>query len=257
MLIDSHCHLDYPQFQDDFEGMLSRAKEAGIEKLMTISTKISQIDKIIKIAEGHPDIFCTIGVHPHHVAEHDEVFNQERFLELANHPKVIGVGETGLDYYYDKAPRDLQKKVFEQHLEICLEKNLPVIVHTREAEEDTWEILERFSKKGNLKGILHCFSSQNWLAEKAIEIGFMISFSGIVTFKKSIALQELAVQLPLEHILVETDAPYLAPVPMRGKSNEPAFVKYTAAFIAELRCQPYAHFAKATSENFKRLFNVA
>lgn len=256
MLIDSHCHLDFPELQEDFDGVIQRAVEAGVEKMMTISTRMAEIDKIIKIAESNDRLYCTIGTHPHHVANPEEAFDQKRFLELADHPKVIGIGETGLDYFYDTAPRDVQKKAFEQHLEICLEKDLPVIIHTREAEDDTWEILEKYAKKGPLKGILHCFTSKDWLADKGVEIGFMISMSGIVTFKKSHDLQALAKRLPLAHLLVETDAPYLAPVPKRGKPNEPSYVKYTAAFLAELRGENYDDFCAATSQNFMKLFSL-
>lgn len=253
-LIDTHCHLDYDVFKVQMPEVLERCRQAGVEKMITISTRLSKAEEIIAIAERHENIYCSIGIHPHHVHEAGEEFDRDKMLSYLNHPKVVAIGEAGLDYFYETAPKDIQKRAFRQQLELCLERDLPIVIHTRQAEEDTWEILSEMSQGGKLRGVLHCFTSADWLAEKALEIGFYISMSGIVTFKKSDQLQALAKRLPQDRILVETDAPYLAPVPMRGSSNEPSYVKYVAMFLAELRGEAYAEFAKATTDNAQRLF---
>jgi TatD DNase family protein len=253
-LIDTHCHLDYDVFKEQMPEVLERCRLAGVDKMITISTRLSKAAEILAVAEKHDNIYCSIGIHPHHVHEEGEEFDRAKMLSYLDHPKVVAIGEAGLDYFYDKAPREIQKQVFRQQLELCLEKDLPIVIHTREAEEDTWEILSEMSNGGKLRGVLHCFTSADWLAEKALEIGFYISMSGIVTFKKSDQLQALAKRLPQDRLLVETDAPYLAPVPMRGSSNEPSYVKYVAMFLAELRGEAYVDFAKATTDNATRLF---
>lgn len=253
-LIDTHCHLDYDVFKEQMPDVLERCRQAGVDKMITISTRLSKASEIIAIAEQYENIYCSIGIHPHHVHEEAEAFDADKMRAYLSHPKVVAIGEAGLDYFYETAPKDIQQKVFRHQLELCLEKDLPVVIHTRQAEEDTWEILSEMSQGGKLRGVLHCFTSADWLAEKALEIGFYISMSGIVTFKKSDQLQALAKRLPQDRLLVETDAPYLAPVPMRGSSNEPSYVKYVAMFIAELRGEAYADFAQATTDNAKRLF---
>lgn len=254
MLVDSHCHLDFPDFAPERDAVVQRAREAGVGLMLSICTHISKFNQVLDIAQSYPDVFCTLGVHPHQAAEEFPHCDVEKLVELARvNPKVVGIGETGLDYFYDKSPRDIQQESFRRHIRVCLETDLPVIVHTRDADEDTIRIL-REEGQGRLRGLLHCFSSGRQLAEEALELGFYISLSGIVTFKKSEDLRAIAADVPLDRILVETDAPYLAPVPMRGKRNEPAFVAHTARHMAEVKGVSEAELAQATTENFRRLF---
>lgn len=254
MLVDSHCHLDFPDFAPERDAVVQRARDAGVGLMLSICTHISKFNQVLDIAQSYPDVFCTLGVHPHQAAEEFPHCDVERLVELARvNPKVVGIGETGLDYFYDKSPRDIQQESFRRHIRVCLETDLPVIVHTRDADEDTIRIL-REEGQGRLRGLLHCFSSGRQLAEEALELGFYISLSGIVTFKKSEDLRAIAADVPLDRILVETDAPYLAPVPMRGKRNEPAFVAHTACHMAEVKGVSEAELAQATTENFRRLF---
>ncbi len=252
MLVDSHCHLDFAAAEDRPE-IIARARRAGVATLVTISTKLSEFDTVRGIAEGDPDIWCTVGVHPHEAAT-EPGDDAARLVALARHKKVIGIGETGLDYYYEHSPRERQATAFRAHLAAARETGLPVIVHTRGADPDTMAIL---AEDRPPKGLIHCFTSGRELAEKALEIGFYISFSGIVTFKNAEDLRAIARDVPLDRLLVETDAPYLAPVPLRGKTNEPAFVIHTAAAIARLRGVTEDELHRITTENFFRLFAKA
>lgn len=257
MLVDSHCHLDYLEDKgENLDELVARARRAGVETIVTISTKVSQIDKIRAIAERFDNVFCTVGIHPHE-AEAEPPVSAEHLVKLAQHPKVIGIGETGLDYYYEHSPREAQKNSFRAHIAAARETQLPLIVHTREAEDDTISILHDEYAKGAFPGVIHCFTSSRHLAEKSLEIGFSISLSGIVTFKSAKDIQETVRQLPQDKILVETDAPYLAPVPNRGKVNEPSYVLHTAAKVAELQDVSNEQLSQITTENFYRLFSKA
>ncbi len=256
MLVDSHCHLDFDVFDEDRAETIQRAKDAGIGTMVTICTRVTRFDDILKIAQTDPNIWCSVGIHPHQ-AEEEPTVSPEDLIERANHPKVVGIGETGLDYYYDNSPRDMQKANFLAHIAASRETQLPLIVHTRDADDDMANILEHEMGKGAFPGVLHCFSSGADLARRALDIGFYISLSGIVTFKKAEDLRDIARDLPLDRILVETDAPFLAPVPNRGKRNEPSFVAHTAAQIAELKNESFHFISKASTENFFRLFNKA
>lgn len=256
MLVDSHCHLDFPDFAEDFDGVLSRAGEAGVGTMVTISTHLSKFPQVRAIAEAHDHIWCSVGVHPHEAAPEGQSA-PDRLIAEAAHPRVVAIGETGLDFYYEHSPRGPQEESFRAHIAAARETGLPLIVHTRDADDETIAILTEEYAAGPFTGLIHCFSSGPYLAEKMQEIGFYISFSGIVTFKKAHDIQEVARTMPLDRILVETDAPYLAPVPKRGKRNEPSYVAHTAAFVAELRGDEPANFARATTDNFFRLFSKA
>ncbi len=253
MLVDSHCHLDFPEFAEDFDGVLARAEAAGVGTMVTICTRLSKFDGVRTIAEQHANIYCTVGVHPHNAAE-EGVDDPAALLRLARHKRVVGIGETGLDYYYEHSPRAAQQASFRTHIRAARDSGLPLIVHTREADGDTMAMLEEEHAEGPFTGLIHCFSTSRELAERAVELGMMISFSGIVTFNKAEALRAISRDLPLEHILVETDAPFLAPMPHRGKRNEPGYVAYTAACIAEARGLTAEELADATTDNFFRLF---
>jgi TatD DNase family protein len=253
MLIDSHSHLDFPDFAADRAGVISRAHAAGVGTLLTIGTKLAKFDGVRAIAEAHENVWCSVGIHPHE-AEAEPDVQAEQLLAHAGHPKVVAFGETGLDYFYEQAPRVAQMVNFRAHIEAARQAQLPVIIHTRDADEDTEALLAEEMAKGAFTGVLHCFTSGARLAHAAIGMGLYISFSGILTFKKTDALQQIARDLPLDRILVETDAPYLAPVPHRGKTNEPSFVAHTAARLAELRGISAGEVATATTQNFHRLF---
>jgi len=255
-LIDSHCHLDFPDFGDELDEVVARAGRAGISHMVTISTHLSRFGRVLAVAERFENVFCSVGIHPHEAGTEAEVAADE-LVRLAQHPKVVGIGETGLDFYYEHSPRDVQERQFRTHIAAARETGLPLIVHTRDADTDTIRILEEEHGKGAFPGLIHCFSASRELAERMIAIGLYISFSGIVTFKKAEDLREVAKILPAERILVETDSPYLAPVPRRGKRNEPAFTAFTAAMIAEIRDVPAAEIARTTTANFKRLFAKA
>lgn len=252
-LVDSHCHLDFPAFSEQREAVIDRARQAGVGVMLTIGTKLSAFDGVKAVAERHDGIYCSVGIHPHE-AEAEPGVQAEELLAHAAHPKVVAFGETGLDYFYEHAPRDAQKANFRAHIEAARAAGLPVIVHTRDADEDTEALLREEMAKGVFTGVLHCFTSGERLARAAIELGFYISFSGILTFKKTEALQAIARDLPLDRILVETDAPYLAPIPHRGKTNEPAFVAHTAGRLAALRGLALDEVAAVTTANFHRLF---
>jgi len=258
MLIDSHCHLDYPDFAEEgVAEIVGRARSAGVGQMLTICTQIAQFERIQAVANQFPFVHCTVGTHPHHAAEEGEVnLTTADIVALTKLPKVAGLGETGLDYYYDHAPRDVQQKVFENHIAAGIETDLPLVIHTRDAEEDTMRIL-RDAGQGKSRGVMHCFSGTQWLADQALDIGYYISFSGIITFKKSEELRDVVKRTPLDRILVETDSPYLAPVPKRGKRNEPSFVVHTAQLVAELKGVSYADISRQTTENFYRLFDRA
>jgi TatD DNase family protein len=255
-LIDSHCHLDFPDFEGQVPEVLARAEANGVAHLVTICTKVSEFDKVLAIAESDPRISCSVGIHPHEAAEEPAV-DADRLVELAKHPKVVGIGEAGLDYYYDKSPRERQRQVFATHIEASRRSGLPLIVHSRDADDDTIEELKIGAEKGGLTGVIHCFTSTQKLADAALEIGFYISLSGIVTFKSADELRAVIKTVPLDRLLVETDSPYLAPVPKRGKKNEPSFVKLTAEFAAQLFGLSDEAFAEKTTENFRRLFSKA
>jgi TatD DNase family protein len=257
MLVDSHCHLDYYKEEDgELDAVVARARAAGVATMVTIGTRISEFERVRRIAERYDDVYCTVGIHPHEAASEPEI-DIAGLVELTKHPKVIGIGETGLDFYYDHSPRDRQADVFRTHIAAACESGLPLIVHSRGADAETAEMLQAGAAEGALRGLVHCFSTTRQLSEKALEIGFLISLSGILTFKNALELREIAQEIPVEYLLVETDAPYLAPVPHRGKRNEPAFVTHTADQLAALRGMAPADLAAATTANFFRLFTKA
>ncbi|MDZ5697718.1 TatD family hydrolase [Chelativorans sp. M5D2P16] len=253
MLVDSHCHLDFPDFEAERDAVVSRAAEAGVGLMVTISTRVAKFDGIRAIAERYENVFCTVGTHPHNAGEETSV-TADDLVALAAHPKVVGIGEAGLDYHYDKAPRADQARGFRTHIEAARRTGLPLVIHAREADDDIAAILREETGKGAFPFILHCFSSGPALARTGVELGGYVSFSGILTFKKSEALREIARDVPRDRLLVETDAPYLAPVPHRGKRNEPAYVAKTAAVLAERVGVSPDEIAALTTENFFRAF---
>ncbi len=256
MLVDSHCHLDFPEFSDDLDRVVGRAAEAGVGWMLTIGTRVSRFDGVLAIAERFDNVFCTVGVHPHEAAKEPRV-TTEHLIRMARHPKVVGFGETGFDLHYEHSPRDRQEESFRVHIGAARESGLPVVVHTREADTETLRVLREELEKGPFSGVFHCFSGAPELAQSALDMGFMVSLSGIVTFKRAQELRDTARTLPLDSLLVETDAPYLAPEPLRGKTNEPAFVAHTAARVAEAREMEAGALAAATTANFFRLFSKA
>jgi TatD DNase family protein len=253
MLVDSHCHLDFSDFDAEREAIISRARSAGVETMLTISTRLDEFAGVRAIAESYDGIWCSVGVHPHEAKDHGALTPQQ-LSALAVHPKVVGIGETGLDFHYDLSPRDIQERVFRAHIAASRETGLPLIIHAREADREVAQILD---EKRPPPGVMHCFSSGRPLAEAAIALGFYISISGIVTFRNAADLRDIVRDLPLERLLVETDAPYLAPVPYRGKRNEPAFVAATAAAVAALKGLQAEDLAEITRANFYRLFGKA
>ena len=253
MLIDSHCHLNYAGLVERQAEVLDAARARGVGGFLNISTRQSEWGDILATAERHDDVWASVGVHPHEADAHPDL-GATALVEGAAHAKVVAIGECGLDYYYDKSDRAAQRERFEAHVEAARNTGLPLIVHTRDAEEDTAEILGRATREGGVTGVLHCFTGSAGLARKALDFGFFISLSGIVTFKNARDLQDTARQVPLDRLLVETDSPFLAPVPHRGKTCEPAFVADTAAFVAELRGEEADALAEATTANFFRLF---
>ncbi len=256
MLIDTHCHLDFPQLKDSLADVLSRAKLAGVKKMISISTRIAHFPDLLSLANSHSDIYCTIGTHPHHCAEVAEMAaTTQDYINFTTSKKVVGIGEAGLDYHYDYAPRELQEKSFRMQIEAARETGLPLVVHAREADTDIADILEDEMKLGHFTGVLHCYSSGAELAKRGLDIGFYISFSGIVTFKNARDIQAIAKATPLNRLLVETDAPYLAPVPHRGKTNEPSYVAQTAQFLATYLELDYNHFEKMVTNNSLTLFS--
>lgn len=256
MLIDSHCHLNYPGLVEDEAGVLDRARARGVGGFLNISTRQREWADVVAGAERHPDVWASIGVHPHEADAHPDLGTQA-LTQAAAHPKVVAIGECGLDYFYDKSDRDSQKARFRAQIEAARITGLPLIIHTRDAEEDTAEILAEEVAKGGVRGVLHCFTGTQWLADRGLEIGFYISLSGIVTFKNAKDLAEVAKTIPEDRLLVETDSPFLAPVPHRGKPCEPAYVADTAAFVAGLRGVSPEALAASTTANFHRLFTRA
>jgi TatD DNase family protein len=252
MLVDSHCHLNYPQLADTV-GVIARARAAGIGLMQTISTQRSDFAAVKALADAHPEIYCSIGVHPHEAQPHEEI-TEEELLAAADHPKVIGIGETGLDYYYEHSPREIQRELFRRHIRVARQLGLPVIVHSRDADLETVEVLREEQELGLFKFLIHCFSSTKYLAEESVKLGGYISCSGILTFKKSQALRDAVAGVPLNRLLVETDAPYLAPEPHRGQPCEPAYTALTAARLAEVKGVSVEEVARATSANFFDLF---
>ena len=256
MLIESHCHLDY-YTEAERPDVLARATAAGVDEMVTIGTTLAQSNSLPAIAETRPKLWCTVGIHPHHAAE-EPVPEPEDIVALTQHPKVIGIGESGLDYFYDRSPRDVQQAGFRAHIRAARLAGLPLVIHARDADHDIAAILQdERDSGGDFQFLLHCFSSSRMLAEAAVEMGGFVSFSGILTFPKSNELRGIARDLPAERLLVETDAPYLAPVPVRGKRNEPAFVTHTARVLAEVRGLEPEALADLTTENFRRLFRKA
>ncbi len=253
MLIDSHCHLDFPELSADLDGVLTRARAADVGLMLTISTKVRNFTALRAIAEAHDNVFCSVGTHPHHAAEEPDIMVEE-LVELSRHPKVVAIGEAGLDYHYDHSPRDVQKKSFRTHIAAARATGLPLVIHAREADADIARMLEEETKKGAFPFVLHCFTSGPELARRGLALGGYVSFSGVVTFKNAEALRDIALAMPYDRLLVETDAPYLAPEPFRGKTNEPAFVAHTAARLAALRGVSEADMARTTTDNFFRLF---
>jgi len=255
-LIDSHCHLNYEGLVERQAEVLENARARGVAGFLNISTRQREWDAIIGVAEREPDVWASVGVHPHEADAHPDL-GSAALVEAADRDRVIAIGECGLDYYYDKSDRAAQRERFEAHIEAARQTGLPLVVHTRDAEEDTGEILGRAAKEKGVTGVLHCFTGSANLARKGLDLGFYVSLSGIVTFKNAQDLQETAKWLPADQMLVETDSPFLAPVPHRGQKCEPAFVADTAAFVAELRGEPVEQLAEATTANFFKLFNKA
>lgn len=255
MIIDSHAHLDYPQLVDDLDAVLARAVAAGVEHVITIGVKLTTADRPKKIAETYPNVWFSAGIHPHEVDNEPDAANGDAILAAADHPKCVAIGEAGLDYFYDYGSPKSQAKSFRVQIEVARHLDLPIIIHARNADEDMAAILEDEMAKGSFRGVLHCYSSGPELARRAIDIGFYISFSGILTFNKAEELRTIAASLPEERLLVETDSPYLAPVPHRGQSNEPAYTAHTLAKLAGLRGCTVAQMAAITRANTLRLFN--
>ena len=256
MLVDHHCHLDFPDFEADRGAYVARAKAAGVGTLVTISTRIRRYDVYRGIAEAFPDVYFSVGTHPHQAHEELDI-PVEEIVARAAHPKCVAVGEAGLDYFYKKSPPEAQAEGFRRHIEAARRTGLPLEIHTRDADADTAKILTEEMAKGPFKAVLHCFTGGAELARQALALGLYVSFSGVVTFKKSDALRAIVADVPLDRLLVETDAPFLAPDPFRGKRNEPAFVVHTAAALARVKGVTAAEMASATTENFFRLYTKA
>lgn len=253
MLVDSHCHLDFPDFAEERDAIVSRALAAGVGRMVTISTRVRRFSEILAIAETYPEVFCSVGTHPHNAAEELDVTADE-LIRLSAHPKVVAIGEAGLDYFYDHSPREAQAQGFRTHIEAARATGLPLVIHARDADADIAAILEDEMGKGAFPFVLHCFSSGRALAEAGVALGGYVSFSGILTFRKSEELRDIARRLPHDRLLVETDAPYLAPPPHRGRRNEPAYVKETAKVLAETIGVTEAGIGEITTGNFFRLF---
>ncbi|HVV60248.1 MAG TPA: TatD family hydrolase [Pseudolabrys sp.] len=254
MLVDSHCHLDFPDFADELDAVVERAKAAEVGRIVTISTRVRRCDKLVAIAERYAPVYCSVGTHPHNAEEEIDI-GAEELLQHTRHPKVVAIGEAGLDYHYDNSPREAQEKGFRAHIAAARASRLPLVIHSRECDADMARILEEESGKGAFPAVLHCFTGGRDLAMRAIALGHYVSFTGILTFKNSGALREIAAALPAERIMVETDAPYLAPGPHRGKRNEPSYVVETAKVLADVRGVSLDEIARQTTENFFRLFN--
>jgi len=256
MLIDSHCHLEYKGLVEDQQGVLARAREAGIGGFLSISTRQREWEQVIATTEREADVWASVGIHPHEADAHADL-GEAALLAAADHPRVIAIGETGLDYYYDHSDREMQKALFRRHIAVSRQTGLPLIIHTRDAEEDTFAILSEEMEKGAFPALIHCFTASANFGRKVLDLGLTISLSGIVTFKNARDLQAVAKGIPEDRILVETDAPFLAPVPHRGRVCEPAFTADTARFVADLRGTSFEALAEATTRNFFRLFGKA
>lgn len=255
-LVDSHCHLNFPDFKDDVEAVVARAKAAGVQVMQTICTEMAEFDEILALTKRFEGVYCSVGVHPHDSGKF-ELVPSLAIIEKTQNDKVIGIGETGLDYYYDHSDRGLQKTSFINHIHAAQETGLPIIVHTREADADTIDIISQEYQRSKFRGVIHCFTSTQQLADKMLELGFYISFSGIITFKKSEAVREVLKTVPLDRILIETDSPFLAPVPYRGKRNEPSYVLEVNKMVAEIKQISEEDVASATTANFFKLFSKA
>ncbi len=256
MLVDHHCHLDFPNFAPDLDGVVGRAKAAGVGTMVTISTRIRKFDQVLAVAERFDDVWCSVGTHPHNAHEERDIPTAE-IVRLSQHPKVVAIGEAGLDYHYQHSTPGAQAEGFRNHIAAARETGLPLEIHSREADADMLALLREEHAKGAFPAVLHCYTGGAELALGAVDLGLYVSFSGVISFKKTEALADLAHRLPLDRLLVETDAPYLAPVPYRGKTNEPAYVVHTAAALARIRGVSEAEIAKATTDNFFRLYTKA
>ncbi|WP_257550174.1 TatD family hydrolase [Sphingopyxis sp. DBS4] len=256
MLVDSHCHLNYKGLAEQQGEVLARARERGVTAMLNIATRESEWDDVLAAAEANADVWASVGIHPHDADHHPDV-DTAKLVRRAAHPRVIGIGETGLDYYYDKSDRARQQDSFRRHIHASQETGLPIIVHTREAEADTLALLGEEMGRAVFPGVIHCFTASDDFARRALDLGLYISISGIVTFKNAADLQATARWLPQERLLIETDSPFLAPIPHRGKTGEPAFVADTLAYLADLRGEEVDTLAAATSTNFYKLFNKA
>jgi TatD DNase family protein len=256
MLIDSHCHLDFPDFASELDAVMARAADAGVGAMLTISTHVRRFERLRTLSERFQNVCCTIGTHPHYASEERDV-RLEEILEIAALPKVVAIGEAGLDYHYDTSHIDDQERGLRLHIEAARRTGLPLVIHSRDADEHMAWLLEEEMAKGAFKAVLHCFTGGAGLAQRGLALGLYVSFSGVITFKNAAALREIAAATPLDRLLVETDAPYLAPEPMRGKRNEPAFVRNTARVLASVKDISEAEIAKATTDNFFRLFAKA
>ena len=254
MLVDSHCHLDFPDFEAELDGVVARAQAAGIGRIVSISTRLRRHAQVLAIAEKFSQVYCSVGTHPHHAHEEIDI-GADELIARAQHRKVVAIGEAGLDYHYDSSPREAQEQGFRQHIQAARATGLPLVIHSRDCDADMARILEEETGEGAFPAVLHCFTGGRDLAFRAMDLGHYVSFTGILTFKNSGALREIAAALPADRILVETDAPYLAPLPYRGQRNEPAYVVETAKVLAQTRGVSFEAIARQTTENFFRLFN--
>jgi TatD DNase family protein len=253
MLVDSHCHLDFPDFANELDAVVARARSVGVERIVTISTRIARQEQVLGIAERFPDVFCSVGTHPHHAHEELDLTVGD-LVARTRHPRVVAIGEAGLDYHYDYSPVAAQEQGFRRHIAAARETGLPLVIHSRDADADTARILEEETGKGAFPAVLHCFTGGRDLAQRAIALGLSISFTGILTFKKSEDLRAIAADLPVDRILLETDAPYLAPGKFRGKRNEPSYIVETAKVLADIRGVSLDRIESQTTDNFFRLF---
>ena len=256
MLVDSHCHLDFPDFKEELDDVVRRAELAGVGHMVTICTRIKKFDEIKAIAERYDNVFCSVGSHPHN-ADEELDYSAEDIAKLAEHPKCVAIGEVGLDYFYDNAPREAQAEGFRRHIKAARMTGLPLSIHTRDAEDDTIAILKEGMEEGAFPALLHCYSSNRELAMRSLEMGLYVSLSGILTFKRSQKIRDTIKDVPLDRLLVETDAPYLAPMPYRGKRNEPSYVVNTAQVLADVKGVSLEEITKITTDNFFRLFSKA
>lgn len=254
ILVDSHCHLDFPDFADELDEVVARARDVGIRRMVTICTRVRKFDQVLSVANRFKDVFCSVGTHPHNSHEELDVTVDE-LVALSKNPKVVAIGEAGLDYFYQKDHAQAQAQSLRVHIEAARNTNLPLVIHSRDADEDMANILQDEMKKGEYPALLHCFSSGRALMQKGVELGLYVSFSGILTFKRSEELRAIAKDVPLDRLLVETDAPYLAPQPFRGKRNEPSYVTHTCETLAEVKGVTVDEMRAITSENFFRLFS--